>query len=210
LDEEIEKINKKLEEVLNPENEQNVFIDNLIQLSSKLKNLELENSYYEKFTIIKENADQKRKSLSDKKEKIVKNISDTINAKLKELNTLLHDKPRTPPLLKLTTNNYEYEFLDNTGTGNAYKNLIIFDLAIFILTQLPFIIHDSFLFKNIEKNVVENIISYYNSLDKQVFIAIDVINLYHNETQKILQNKKVIQLSSDKLLFTKDWRNSEK
>lgn len=210
LDEEIDEINQKLEEVLNPENKHNVFIENLIEISSKLRTLELENSYFEKLKKLTDDIDQKRKSLADKKEKIVKNISDTINAKLRELNTLLHDNQRTPPLLKLTTSDYEYQFLDNTGTGNAFKNLIIFDLAILSLTELPFIIHDSFLFKNIEKNVVENIISYYNSLDKQVFIAIDVINLYNKETQKILQNKKVIQLSKDKLLFIKDWRNSQK
>ena len=48
------------------------------------------------------------------------------------------------------TTNYEYNFVDNTGTGNAYANLIIFDLVIFASTVLPFIIHDSFYLRTLK------------------------------------------------------------
>lgn len=108
------------------------------------------------------------------------------------------------------TTNYEYNFVDNTGTGNAYANLIIFDLVIFASTVLPFIIHDSFLFKNIEKSVVEEIIKVYDSIEKQTFIAIDVIKIYDKDTQDILQDNKVIQLDKDNLLFIADWRDETK
>lgn len=70
--------------------------------------------------------------------------------------------------------------------------------------------HDSFLFKNIEKEAVEQIIKFYNSMSKQVFIAIDIIDMYNKTTQKTLKDKKVLQLSKDKLLTTLDWRDSSK
>jgi len=209
LNEEIKILNQNMDKVLNPNEEPNIFIDNLIEVSSKLKTLQLENSYYEKSVALKSDVDVKKNTLSVTKEEIVKKINNSINNKIKEINESLHNEQRKPPILSLKENEYEYLFSDNTGTGNAFKNLIIFDLAIFDLTVLPFIIHDSFLFKNIEKNVIENIISYYNSTVKQVFIAIDMINIYDDEIQKILINKKVIQLTKDKLLFTADWRDSK-
>ncbi|WP_071461036.1 DUF2326 domain-containing protein [Bacillus massilinigeriensis] len=208
LNKEIDEINKKLEQVLNPNEEQNVFIDSLIESSSRLKSLQLENDYFNKLQSVTDGIASKTTSLSQLKESIVKKIKLKINSKLVEINDSIHNDKRTPPELDLTYNNYEYKYLENTGTGKAFTNLIIFDLAIFTLTELPFIIHDSFLFKNIEKAAVENLISYYNELNKQAFIAIDVIDIYSEDTQKILKEKKVIQLSKDKLLFILDWRDN--
>ncbi|WP_342503880.1 DUF2326 domain-containing protein [Lysinibacillus sp. FSL L8-0126] len=210
LEKEINITIAKQERLLNPDEELNVFIDSLIELSSRLKNLQLENQYYTKLLGIKGNIETKKGVLEELKEKIVKEINTVINTKLKEINDLIHEDKRTAPELNLTYSKYEYEFFDNTGTGKAYTNLIIFDLVILTLTKIPFIMHDSFLFKNIEKEAVEQIIKLYNSMSKQVFIAIDVIDMYNKETQEILKDKKVIQLTKDKLLTTLDWRDNKK
>ncbi|MFG6497270.1 DUF2326 domain-containing protein [Fictibacillus sp. UD] len=208
LNKEIDEINRKLEQVLNPNEEQNVFIDSLIESSSRLKSLQLENNYFNKLQSVTEGIASKTTSLSQLKESIVKNLKLKINSKLIEINDSIHDDKRTPPELNLTYNNYEYKYFENTGTGKAFTNLIIFDLAIFTLTELPFVIHDSFLFKNIEKVTVENLINYYNELNKQAFIAIDIIDIYNGDTQKVLKENKVIQLSKDNLLFILDWRDN--
>lgn len=210
LESEINKIIKKQEQLLKPDEELNVFIDSLIELSSRLKSLQLENDNYRKLLGLKDDIDTKKGELEELKEKIVKEINNAINTKLKEINDLIHEDKRTAPELILTYSKYEYNFFDNTGTGKAFTNLIIFDLTILTLTKLPFIMHDSFLFKNIEKEAVEKIIRFYNTLSKQVFIAIDIIEMYNKETQYILKEKKVIQLSKDKLLTTLDWRDSKK
>ncbi len=210
LENEINQINIKLEELLNPNDEVNLFIDNLIELTSTLKNLQIENDYYTKLEILKSDISSKTVELDKIKEEIVKDLKKKINDKLKEINDLIHEVKRTAPELDLTYNNYEYNFFENTGTGKAYTNLIIFDLTILSLTDTPYIIHDSFLFKNIEKEAIEQIIKFYNSMSKQVFIAIDVINIYNKETQAILKEKKVIQLSKEELLTTMDWRDSKK
>ncbi|EFV74821.1 hypothetical protein HMPREF1013_04847 [Bacillus sp. 2_A_57_CT2] len=210
LEKEINLVIKKQEQLLKPDEELNVFIDSLIELSSRLKILQLENDYYRKLSGLKEVIDTKKGELEELKEKIIKEINKAINTKLKEINDLIHGDKRTAPELNLTYSKYDYKFFDNTGTGKAYANLIIFDLAIFTLTKMPFIMHDSFLFKNIEKEAVEQIIKFYNSVFKQVFIAIDIIDMYNKETQKILEEKKVILLSNDKLLTTLDWRDNKK
>lgn len=210
LEKAIDIVIKNQEQLLNPDEALNVFIDNLIELSSRLKSLQLENEYYRKLSGIKGDIDTKKGELEVLKEKIINEINKAINTKLKEINDLIHEDKRTAPKLNLTYSKYDYEFFDNTGTGKAYTNLIIFDLAILILTKIPFIMHDSFLFKNIEKEAVEQIIKFYNSMSKQVFIAIDIIDMYNKETQNILEEKKAILLSKDKLLTTLDWRDSSK
>ncbi len=159
---------------------------------------------------IKDNISSKKGELEELKEKIVEEINKVINTKLKAINDLIHEDKRTAPELNLTYSKYEYEFFDNTGTGKAYTNLLIFDLSLLFLTKLPFIMHDSFLFKNIEKEAVEQIIKLYNSMSKQVFIAIDIIDMYNKKTQNILLEKRVIQLSKDRLLTILDWRDSGK
>lgn len=209
LDKEIEAISKKQDDLLKPDEELNVFIDSLVEMSAQLKTLRLENQFYLKLVEIIGDIDTKKDELVDLKEGITEKISKAINAKLEGLNNLIHENKRTAPQLKLTYSKYEYKFFDNTGTGKAYTNLLIFDLALLTLTKLPFIIHDSFLFKNIEKEAVEKVIKLYNSMSKQVFIAIDIINMYNAETQQILADNKVIQLSADRLLTTMDWRNNK-
>ena len=210
LDEEINIIITKQERLLHPDEEVNVFIDNIIELSSTLKNLQLENQYYQKLTEIRGNIKSKKEELGELKEAIVKDIGNTINASLSEINDIIYDDKRTAPELNLTYDKYNYEFFDNTATGRAYADLLIFDLAILSLTKLPFIIHDSFLFKNIEKEAVEQIVQFYSSISKQVFIAIDIIEMYDQKTQNILEDKKVIQLSQNKLLTILDWRDNSK
>ncbi|MGG3671328.1 DUF2326 domain-containing protein [Bacillus nitratireducens] len=210
LVEEIEELNEEIETILNPNQETSIYIDRLVEISSEMKNLQLQNSYHEKLTLIEEEIDEKSTKLKELKESIVNKIEEGINKGLKDLYTIVHSEQRNPPIFKMYTTNYEYNFVDNTGTGNAYANLIIFDLVIFGSTVLPFIIHDSFLFKNIEKSVVEEIIKVYDSIEKQTFIAIDVIKIYDKDTQDILQDNKVIQLDKDNLLFIADWRDETK
>ncbi|CAM3061203.1 DUF2326 domain-containing protein [Paenibacillus sediminis] len=208
LDNEIAEINNKMEKLLNPEQKPNIFIDNLLDASVKLKNLEIENNYYIKSNKINANVDTLKESLNKLKESIIENISKNINSKLVEINEHIYMGQRMAPELLLKSKDYEYQFFDNTGTGKAYANLIIFDIAIFQLTELPIITHDSFLFKNIEQPAMEKILNLYDSNNKkQVFIAIDSIHIFSEETQLLLQKKKVIQLDNSKLLFTLDWRN---
>lgn len=209
LEEEIEEVIKQQEKLLNPDEEHTVYIDTLIEYSSKLKSLQLENEYYSKLSNVKVDVSDKKIKLEELKKKIVEDLNKTINTKLNEINDFVHEGKMTAPELELTYSKYDFKVFDNTGTGKAYTNLIMFDLAILTLTDIPFIMHDSFLFKNIEKEAVEQVIKFYNSMSKQVFIAIDIINMYNQETQKILQENKVIQLSKDHLLSTKDWRDSK-
>jgi hypothetical protein len=181
----------------------------LIELSSALYQKQNENSVYSKKQSIESDLKSTKAKLSLVKSEVIADLYNTINDKIRSYNQIIHPDGRRAPKIVFTENNYSFGIEDNTGTGEAYTNLITFDLAIFSLTELPILIHDSMLFKNIENSAIDNIISIYNSFDKQIFISIDEIWKYSKETREILEKKQVLELSSNKLLFIKDWRNNE-
>ena len=83
-------------------------------------------------------------------------------------------------------------------------NLILFDLAILKLTNLPLLAHDSILFKNVGNDVMEKLIKFYNIHEKQIFISIDEHKKYA-EVSDILKNQQVIKLDKENTLFSKIW-----
>ncbi len=98
----------------------------------------------------------------------------------------------------------------DTGTGKSYAGLVGFDLAMLSLTRLPFVIHDSIIYKNIELAATENIIRILNSVRrKQIFLAFDEAKKFNKETQQTLQAHKVLQLHRDQLLYKADWREKK-
>lgn len=79
-------------------------------------------------------------------------------------------------------------------------------MTVFEATTLPFIAHDSLLFKNIENDSVANLFKVYLGTEKQSFVAIDEIEKYGLETSSMLRALSVIQLDNDNVLYIKDWR----
>lgn len=62
---------------------------------------------------------------------------------------------------------YSFNTSVDTGIGSEYKGLILFDIVCLKVSELPFIIHDSLQFTNIEMDRAENIIKLYPKLKKQ-------------------------------------------
>ena len=84
-------------------------------------------------------------------------------------------------------------------------------MLILNLTSLPFIINDSMLFKNIWDEPVEGLFRLYDQTKKQVFIAIDRINVFDSEIQKIITAHEVVKLGKDEqALFGFTWSKTEK
>ncbi|MFL0146601.1 DUF2326 domain-containing protein, partial [Tenacibaculum maritimum] len=129
-----------------------------------------------------------------------------INNELIRINKEIHTENKKTPSIKLKRNSYTFDHSTNTGTGKSFADLIEFDLTILKLTELPFLIHDSVCFKNIEDFAVDKIIEQYINFDKQIFIALDGINKYSKESQKKLKENSVIELSETNKLFNRDWR----
>jgi len=102
----------------------------------------------------------------------------------------------TPPRITLSDDGKNYDFTtpQDQGRGTQYKGMVIFDLTMLSTTILPVLIHDSDLLQPVAFNPVDGIANQYAKSKKQIFVAIDKLSSYKQETQKIFKDKMVIEL----------------
>lgn len=183
-------------------------IDNLLTLSKRKSDIQAQLRLYDdvKSGVVQRKADTV--SLDALYEKTIDRIQEEINSKIASFSAEISTSNSKPPSLELKRTSYAYGVTDNTGTGKAYTDLILFDLAILALTDLPFLIHDSFLFNNIDSATVQNFIRIYNRFtDKQVFISLDqYLGADNADIDAIIKTHQRLTLSDNLLLFGQDWR----
>ena len=203
---EITRIDASISGALSAIDNPTYIVDRVYELSNSLCESRSENEYYETEENLRERLNDTKRELSNEKQRVLELVENVINEKIRKFVTDIYDQHRKSPELSLRENNYSYEVFEDTGTGKAYSNLIILDLAVFAMTKLPVIIHDSMLFKNIENDAVANLIELYTSFEKQSFIAIDEIEKYGVVAKSKLIANRVIQLDNDNVLYIEDWR----
>ena len=206
LDVSINSIDERMNQAFSNIDNPTIIIDRVHELSNKYSVAVRENKFFEQAQEVSKALKEAEISLSEAKGRVSKLISDIINDRIRRLVDVVYNAERRSPQLEISESSYVFSAVEDTGTGKAFSNLILMDLAILHETKLPFVIHDTILFKNIENSAVANLVPIYTSNPKQTFIAIDEIQKYGNTAQKILLENKAIQLSDDNLLYVKDWR----
>lgn len=206
INEEIGVIDRKISISLSEIDNPNVVIDRVYGLSQDHAVASQEIDYFEIDTKVKSDLKEAKELLETEKFRILELIQNILNDKNRRNVTAIYNEQRRSPTLKLGQNSYSFDLVEDTGTGKAYSNLILLDLAFLETTNLPFLIHDSVLFKNIQNDAVAKLIELYEFTGKQTFIAIDEVGKYGTLAEKKLKAKKVIQLDNANVLYIKDWR----
>lgn len=183
-----------------------VVVDRVFDISTKLRAAKQENGYFDKMETLSTDRRSKEEALSEKKDAVLKQIQNTLNRTMREIVTSVFGQERKSPLIALSESNYRFEVFEDTGTGTAYSSLIVLDLAVFTTTDLPLLIHDSVLFKNIENKAVSNLLNVYLTKRWQSFIAIDEVDKYGETTASMLRERAAVQLADGNVLYIKDWR----
>ena len=213
---EIEKQTKNLTQqisvILNEKSSINLAINRMLEDQKILDRLLDTRFFTEQKEMLSKDLKSLRATLDSSKEKLLTEIQQKINSKIELLNKDICNDTK-PPIINLSPKKYTFFTIDDTGTGTGtnFKGLILLDLAILHLTQLPILIHDSVLFKNIAFDTMDNLINQYNTfIDKQIFIATDTINNYSEPVQEIIENKKVIVLGKNgNELFGYSWSSNK-
>ncbi len=181
-------------------------IDRTFGLLTEMGQIDRENKTYDQSIQISARVDISKSTLADRRKSILTEIEFELNDEMRNIAQQVYVDANKSPIVLFTDSNYQFEVYEDTGTGKAFSSLLIFDLAVFKLTKLPLLIHDSFLFKNIQNTAVSGLVDRYVASEKQSFIAIDEISKYGPETSKRLEANAVIKLADDRTLFVKDWR----
>ena len=115
---------------------------------------------------------------------------------MQEYDNVIYGGEKEPPVFTVDSTKYDFETTNDSGTGTSYKSLIVFDLAILKLTNLPALIHDSLIFKNIGDQPIEKILEIYETFpEKQIFIAVDKTTNLNEETRRIITENRVLLLA---------------
>lgn len=170
-----------------------------------------ENKFYDKKEAINIDVSLSKKRLEDIYVSIFLDIETSLNKKLKSFNQVVYGPRRNASQLRIkSASSFSFISPEDTGTGKAYAGLVGFDLAMLSLTHLPFIIHDSVLYKNIEVPATRNIIRILASVKrKQIFLAFDEAPKFGEIAERLLRTHTVLKLSDDELLYNKDWREQQ-
>ncbi|MCD8244786.1 MAG: DUF2326 domain-containing protein [Parabacteroides sp.] len=180
-------------------------LDKIIDIAFEIKKYKSENEYYDIQNSVENNLASTENKLGMLKPNILSDVSNVINNSMEQLTLQIFQSGHKPPKIELGDLSYSFGTEEDRGTGTAFVNLISFDLSILQLTELPCLIHDLPLLKNIENVALGAIIKLYSEYYKQIFISLDKIDSYDDNTVGIINKTTVLRLSAEKVLFGKKW-----
>lgn len=193
-------------------NVQTAILNDYADKKADLKRLEDENKNYETRNELNQAKKDQKEALQATVNTQIAEVQHALNEKMAELNEhICGSDAFQPPHIELKANNYSFETINDQGTGTSFKGLILFDQACLDLTKLPFFVHDSLMFSNIEVDRKNKIIEMYGKETKQVFISIDTIDLLSKEAKQVITDNTVLKLErGGKELFGRSWNEQQK
>mgnify|MGYP004466584969 CR=1 FL=1 len=206
--EQISRIESELHSFDVPSGISRKLLDEYSNRQKSIESIQLQQKHYDGFQQLIADIKEYRKQYSEYMSSIILKLQQEINETMTRINDYVYESTKKSPILGLNEKSYSFITPDDTGTGTLYKSLIVLDLSIFKLTNLPLLIHDSVLFKNIADIPLEHILELYTLSEKQIFIALDKASSYSDKTAKQLNDNAVLHLSNQgKELFGFSWGN---
>lgn len=180
----------------------------IFDLKEKADRATVENEYYLKKSELDEAITTSNDQLEQIYSSIFLKIEQTMNARLKSFNRVVYGAKRNSSELRIrSASSYTFSSPEDTGTGKSFAGLIGVDLGMLALTRLPYIIHDSVIYKNIEVAATKRILRILSTVRaKQIFLAFDEAKKFGSQTERLIKRFTVLKLSHNDLLYKKDWR----
>ncbi|MDR0288347.1 MAG: DUF2326 domain-containing protein [Clostridiales bacterium] len=207
-EQEIEAVGNQIRLADLPRRTSKAFWEKCRSLEIEIHRLEAENHSQMNAEKLVADAKAAKAALSEKEKEQTHRVQTAATDKMRSLNDYVYGGVKQAPELQITgPSRYEFFTPKDGGTGTAYRGLILFDISVLSLTDLPILAHDSFLFKNIEDEALEKIMELYAcEVGKQVFIAIDKVSSYTPRTQEIINTSTCLALSrGGNELFGRSW-----
>lgn len=202
----IHEYENQLKELVQNPNLSKVILTRHAELLREKDRKQKENDAYEKLQELKESHNADAERLKAIKQRQLALVSYQLNKEMSQLNYAIYEGACNAPVLNFTDTGYDFFTPDDTGTGIAYKGLVVYDLAVLNLTMLPILVHDSIVLKQISDDAIEKIIELYSTCGKQVIIALDKQNSYSEKTSKLLGESAILRLTSNgQELFGRSW-----
>lgn len=214
--EEVKKLEDEQRKLGIPTSVSKKFIDKTVELRSRISFLQKQNKGYRDTQTLKADTKSAKEQMESAREDQLDKLETMINQAMVRLNDFIYDEEQYAPEIHFGNTRtgkptYKFKCEFNTGTGENYKNLIIYDLSILNNSDLPFLMHDSLIFKNVADLPIDKIMQLYAQSKKQIFISFDKAEAFTEYTAKTLHDTRVIDLyANGGELFGWSWAKKKK
>lgn len=199
-------LENQLQQLIKNPNLSKIVLQKYADTLKQINKMSAENDAHEKADELKVAKKDAEEALKNAKSEQFGIVEKAINAEMERINSELYTEKFNAPTIHFTDSNYHFFTPNDTGTGNAYKGLVVFDLAIMHLSNLPILVHDSVVLKQISDDAVESIINQYIACGKQVVIALDKQESYSDKTAEMLTRYAKLRLAPNgEELFGRSW-----
>ena len=163
---------------------------------------------------LKEGKKEAFKQVEAKRKELNLYLQRRINSKLLELCDQVSNGEIEPPRLEFseTAKSFEFYTPDDDGTGTSNKGVVLLDLALLNMTNLPVVAHDSPMFQSIDFPTTGALLELYQKQKKQIFIAFDRHESYTGtpKVKEIIEATTVIEVGpEEKALYGKAWNKKK-
>ncbi len=211
LTSEIISLEQKIQTALKSKGMPDDLFERIFDLKENTDKATEENKHFEQKAELKEAIRISGNRLDEIYAKIFLEIEAKINLKLKVFNKVVYGPTRNSSALRIkSANSFGFTSPEDTGTGKSYAGLIGFDMAMLALSRLPFVIHYSVVYKNIEVAATKKILRILSAIKaKQIFLSFDEAKKFGSRTEQLIHKLTVLKLSHNDLLYKKDWRDKK-
>lgn len=155
----IDELEGKLKELIHNPKLSKAILQKHTDTLKLIERLQNENRVYIQQHELEQQKQFDQKLLQAEKSKHLGMIEKQINQEMEQINQQLYVEKYHAPIIHFTESSYSFNTPNDTGTGIAYKGLVVFDLAIAKLTKLPILVHDSVVLKQISDDAIEKLLS---------------------------------------------------
>ena len=211
IDTKIAELKSKLADLGKPTNVSDAAFGRFADIQIELTNLRGANEAFFKLKKLKDDKKEYQIALNALIAEITLEMKDAINGSMQEINEMVYGREVTAPVFDIKDGKkIELYTPRDAGTGTQYRGVIEFDLAMLEVADVPILVHDSLMFKNIENQAITGLVRSYLRASKQTFISVDKLSSYPEEASDLLSDAAVLLLGpKDEALFGRTWRRSE-
>lgn len=211
LSNEIVRVKGKIEELETVPNVTQAVLKEYARITTELHTLREANKNFQELERLRKVAEDYAKTRDAVIALQLSTIETAVNDAMRNITyQIVNNKVQLPPVLHLEKlNKYSFSTRNDGGSGAQFRGLVTFDLANLEVAPVPFVVHDSDILDPIEKPALTQIIKAYAAQaerGKQVFASFRSLDFYEEEAQAIIEENKIIELSSGgNELFGRAW-----
>lgn len=146
------------------------------------------------------------RDLLNQEREIMQTIENDLNTTMGRINTFLIGETERAPSIHITAEkDFTFGIRGNSSEAAAFRSMVVYDLAILQLCDIPSLIHDSNILKRFEDQQLDQLLTFYETSGHQIFVAYDRLSAASENARERLLKYAALKLSEDGLLFGRPW-----